>query len=462
VLAGMGVSRLADRLSAQLIRRAVAACLVIVPIGIGIVSNSWYYLPGDADAKSERLYLERLFAQSPAVGTFLAEQSTPEDPVFVLGSEPQILYYATRPSATRYIVVYPLMGPFPDVRQRQLDVMDAVQRAAPRFIVTVFLPSSFSAGPGTPSDIFGGTLDLINRSYRLAAVVGADPTGAADPVVSGEQADAAWLVAPVWYGGPSWCTLAVWERVPSVADADRAAAEAESAAGVALAAKGDTEGAIAHYRDAIRLDPNFGAAHNNLAATFAKAGRLEDAIAQYVEAIRLSPLRAEPHWNLGGVLQAAGRLQEAVPHLRAAVFFNPQAEMRYRLAIAYAQAGQAGEAQIELEQVLREHPDSNAAEAKLAWLLATANDARLRSGRRAVQLAEDAAQRTQHGDANVLNSLAAAYAEVGRYSEAANVAAQAIEVATSNQTELRDALPERLARYRTGQPVRDGPGAQAP
>jgi tetratricopeptide (TPR) repeat protein len=233
--------------------------------------------------------------------------------------------------------------------------------------------------------------------------------------------------------------------------------DAHNSLGVTLAAQGDAEGAVTQYREALRLDPAFGAAHNNLAATLAKLGQTDEAIVQYTEAIRLSPQHAEPHGNIAMLLQAAGRLPEAIEQLQAALQLNPRlVDVRYRLATAYAQTGRPREAETELGQVLRERPEWSAAEATLAWLLATADDEHLRDGARAVQLAADAAQRTQQRDPNVLNSLAAAYAEVGRYSDAIDVTTQAIEVAQSRgQTALRDTLADRLAQYRTGQPVRE-------
>jgi tetratricopeptide (TPR) repeat protein len=464
VLAGMSVGLLPLGPPRGFLRRAIALGLVVVPIGIGVLSNLWYYLPGDAGMKSLRLYGGPLFAQSPAVGAFIADHSDVHDTIFVLGSEQQILYYAARQSATRYIFVYPLTGPFPDARQRQLETLGEVQRNDPRFIVTVFLPSSFAAVAETPSDIFDGTRDLISRSYRVAAVLADTDGNAAAALLSGEAAAAAWQASPVWYGTPPWCALAVWERIVPPAGSDRTAADAENSLGVTLAGRGDVAEAMAHYREALRLDPAFAAAHNNLAAALAKVGQTDDAIEEYTAAIRWSPLHAEPHWNVAVLLQAAGRLPAAVEQFRAALQLNSRRpEVRYRLATTYAQAGQVREAEAELGQVLRERPDWTGAAAALAWLLATAGDEHLRDGTRALQVAEDAAQRTQRQDPHVLNSLAAAYAEVGRYADAAAVAAQAMGLArSSGQTALHDALAERLAQYRAGQPVRDRAGAPQP
>jgi tetratricopeptide (TPR) repeat protein len=224
-----------------------------------------------------------------------------------------------------------------------------------------------------------------------------------------------------------------------------------------LAAQGDTDGALAEYREAIRLDPDFVSAHTNLAITLENLGQTTEAITHYAAAARLEPERAESRANLAAALANADRLPEAIEEFRAALQRKPQlAEARFGLASAEAQAGQVPQAVAELDALLRERPDWTAVEATLAWLLATAEDAGVRNGVRAVQVAEDAARRTENHDPDVLNSLAAGYAEVGRFTDATDTAAQALELARAAQrTALITALGERLAQYRAGQPARE-------
>jgi tetratricopeptide (TPR) repeat protein len=232
------------------------------------------------------------------------------------------------------------------------------------------------------------------------------------------------------------------------------------ALGLVLAAQGDVDGAVAHYRDAIRIDPGLAAAHNNLAITLENMGKTEESIVEYAEGVRLAPTHAESRCNLAAALASAGRLPEAIEQFRTAVQLKPQlVEARFGLATAYARAGQVHEAILELDDVLRERPDWTTVETMLAWLLATAQDAQLRDGARAVQLAEKAAARTDHHDADALNSLAAAYAEAGRFADAVDTATQALMLARAGgRTDLERALGDRLVQYRAGQPVREPAG----
>src|SRR5215813_10214792 len=81
--------------------------------------------------------------------------------------------------------------------------------------------------------------------------------------------------------------------------------------GVELYGKGDLAGAIAEYRTALRLDPNFVAAHFNLGHALLKNGDVEGAIAEYRTALRLAPNFPAAHYNLGIELQQLGRKAEA-------------------------------------------------------------------------------------------------------------------------------------------------------
>ena len=233
-------------------------------------------------------------------------------------------------------------------------------------------------------------------------------------------------------------------------------AKANLGLGLIDAARGDLAAAAAAYREALHQDPTLASAHNNLAIVLENLGHTDEAIVEYTEGVRLEPQDAATRCNLGAALASAGRLPEAIEQFRGAVQLKPQlAEARFGLASAYAQAGDAQAAIAGLDELLSAHPGETAIEATLAWVLATADDPRLRNAARAVQLAEAAASRTDLQDPDVLNSLAAAYAEAGRFDEAVRTAEAAeARARTNHRVPLADALAERLVSYRAGRPVR--------
>jgi hypothetical protein len=93
---------------------------------------------------------------------------------------------------------------------------------------------------------------------------------------------------------------------------------------------------------------------------------------------------------------------------------------------------------------------------EVAWSLATSPEATNRDGALAVELAEDACQRTQYKETVMVGTLAAAYAEAGRFDEAILTAQQACALAKKNgETNLLQENQELLALYQKHQPFRD-------
>ena len=115
--------------------------------------------------------------------------------------------------------------------------------------------------------------------------------------------------------------------------------------------------------------------------------------------------------------------------------------------------GRELEAVGEFNRALQIAPDNVSAMNSLAWLLATASDATVRDGVRAVQLAERADEATLHADPVILHSLAAAYAEAGRFEDALVSARRGMNLANQNgKTAVYDAFKDELPLYELGLP----------
>jgi tetratricopeptide (TPR) repeat protein len=88
--------------------------------------------------------------------------------------------------------------------------------------------------------------------------------------------------------------------------------------GTVLVEQGRQEEAIAHYREALRLRPEFPSAHTNLGNAYLRLGRTQEALGHYREAVRLDPANALRHRNLGLALTRAGQGEEAAACYREA------------------------------------------------------------------------------------------------------------------------------------------------
>ena len=134
-----------------------------------------------------------------------------DDRIFVYGSEPQLLFYARRASASRYIFVYPLMMPLPASAARQRETLAALDAAPPRFVVGVFVRTSTLAQPGTPPELERGLRERIERDYEVAAVVPFAMDRSAK-ILEGKPARAMWNERPLWDGATPWAAYVVWQR----------------------------------------------------------------------------------------------------------------------------------------------------------------------------------------------------------------------------------------------------------
>jgi tetratricopeptide (TPR) repeat protein len=173
--------------------------------------------------------------------------------------------------------------------------------------------------------------------------------------------------------------------------------------------------------------------------------------------MRLNPGVAEAHGNLGTALLQQGRYEEAIAEFRQALQINPaDAGAHINLGNALLQDGHAAEAIGEAQKALDLQPADTSAQNNLAWMLATAPQASLRNGARALQLASQASQSSGGNNPVILRTLAAAYAEAGQYSNAIQAAQRALELAENqSNTALASALPREIELYEAGRPFEE-------
>jgi len=259
---------------------------------------------------------------------------------------------------------------------------------------------------------------------------------------------------------------------------------------IALAKQKKYDEAIAHYNAALKLNPDSAPAHNNLARIYQTQGHFDDAIAHYNAALETDPKLSIAHNNLGILLLQKGKLDEGTRQLREAVKLRPgNAESQYNLALALNQQGQwseaaglfkktAGsysadpkahcefavalahlkrtrEAMSEYAAALLIQPDFPDALDGLAWILSTDAHPDFRNGAEAVKMSERACELTGRNDPVKLKTLAAAYAETGRFEEAMNTLRTAKDLAAkANRQELVNECSLMLEHFQKSEPWR--------
>jgi len=140
-----------------------------------------------------------------------------------------------------------------------------------------------------------------------------------------------------------------------------------------------------------------------------------------------------------------------VAQFEEAIRLRPDAAAHGHLGLALALQAKDAAAIAHYETAMRMKPDSPEVLNDFAWLLATTLDARLRDGPRATTLAEQACRLTDFKQPALLGTLAAAYAEAGRFADAEKTAEKAVALATAeNNPDLAIRNRELLELYRAG------------
>jgi len=122
-------------------------------------------------------------------------------------------------------------------------------------------------------------------------------------------------------------------------------ADAHYNLGVALEKQGRLEEAMAHFSEAARLRPDYADAHYSIAVILARQSKFDEAISHYSQALRVNPNYAEAHNNLGVALFSLGKLSKAIEHYRTALTLDPDfGKAHNNLGNALIQNGKLDEA----------------------------------------------------------------------------------------------------------------------
>ena len=230
-------------------------------------------------------------------------------------------------------------------------------------------------------------------------------------------------------------------------------AKAHTNVGVALHRQGKIVEAVEHFHQALRINPEDAQAHYNLANALQLQGKIVEAIEHYHQALRIKPDDAKAHTNLGVALHRQGKIVEAVEHFHQALRINPDdAQTHTGLGIALGVQGDVPAAVRQYTRALDLNPNLPLALNNLARIRATHPDAKFRDGHQAVELAERCCRLSGYRVAALLGTLAAAYAEAGRFDDAVRWQIKAVELArAADKAKLR----ARLQLYKAGKPYRE-------
>jgi len=211
--------------------------------------------------------------------------------------------------------------------------------------------------------------------------------------------------------------------------------------------------AIAEEHDAVKL----ALAHRFRGLAYKHLGRRDDALRDFLEVIRLQPQLDLGYYNAGVIYNLQNRYKEAIDMMTRAINLRKDdrglARRRSERGNAYFHLGDFRRAQADFVAALRVDRRDPDVLNNVAWFRATCPEANFRNGKEAVELATLACTLDDWKDADEIDTLAAAYAEMGNFSEAQRYQQKAMDLLSENEA-LRPKFRARLEQYRAKQPVR--------
>ena len=234
----------------------------------------------------------------------------------------------------------------------------------------------------------------------------------------------------------------------------KAPAEAFRLRGDAYLFKGDPEKAIADYTESIRLAPTRAGAYAGRARAYMLNNDIVRALADCTEAVRLAPNDPDGYCSRGVLCYQKRDYDQAIADFREALRLSPNLELAYyELGLCDAAKGDYEAAIGHFTKRLEFPRPSPLAHNMLAWILATAPKDAVRNGAKALEHARKACELTKWAEADFLDTLAAAYAELGQFDEAVKWEKKALESQGIKDLSI-EAAHERLKLYEQRKPYR--------
>ena len=226
--------------------------------------------------------------------------------------------------------------------------------------------------------------------------------------------------------------------------------------GYEAAMKGNFELAIKYYTNAIQSGAlgtsDLSVAFSNRGSVWHRIGEPDQALHDYDMAIHLSSKRPLTYYGRGIIWLEKKEYDRAIADFTDCIKLAPNDKAFYLRAKAWLAKKDFGCTIEDLSSAIRINSKQVSAYNDLAWLLATCPDDRYRNGHRALELARKAVELDGTKNPYLLDTLAAALAQVGRFDEAIKTEETAIQILNKSGKETLRDYYRRLSLYRKSMP----------
>jgi Flp pilus assembly protein TadD len=221
--------------------------------------------------------------------------------------------------------------------------------------------------------------------------------------------------------------------------------------------KNDIKSAIADFDEAVRLKPKEPLAYCCRADAYRSGGDLDHATADYAKAVSLDATDPDPLNARGEIHVAKKEYDSAIKDFTAAIKLDPKFAGAYNnRGIAYKKTKQYRRALADYRAALKLEPNSDGPLNNLAYLMAACPEEKLRNGKKAVEYATKACERSDWKRWEALDTLAIANAEAGNFTEATRLEKKALELGVSDKPD-QEAVTARLKLFEASKPYHEFP-----
>jgi dolichyl-phosphate-mannose-protein mannosyltransferase len=158
--------------------KIIPLVLFIAVVGWNIWLQKYIYFQLPPVAVCRVIYTSlNPFIESIAVAKFIREHSDTNACVAVVGSEPEIYFYAQRHSATGYIYTYPLMESQPYAISMEREMGSEIEANKPEYLVLVMYRYSWLFHDSSDTEILGWVTKYAKESYERTGLINMQPDG---------------------------------------------------------------------------------------------------------------------------------------------------------------------------------------------------------------------------------------------------------------------------------------------
>ena len=170
---GVGLAELYGLSSGRRSRwlKLAPAGVLVLAIGISLYRSRVYFFELSPVEEVRFNYGNNPFSEAIPIARYIQKHTGPTDRISILGSEPEILFYAHRLSATGHIYTYGLMEPQPYARAMQHEFITETETSMPEFVVFVPVNTSWLRSARSVPDLWEWIPKFLTAHYDRVGVI---------------------------------------------------------------------------------------------------------------------------------------------------------------------------------------------------------------------------------------------------------------------------------------------------